>query len=180
MSRIGRLPVAIPAGVEVSISPANLVTVKGPKGTLTQQVNSKINVKVEDNQVLVSRNSENKQEKAMHGLYRKLIFNMVEGVTKGFQKSLVVNGVGYKVAKQGNKVVLNVGYSHPFEVVEADGITLECPSALEIVVKGINKEQVGQVAANIRSIRVPDPYHAYGIRYSDEVIVRKVGKKAGK
>ena len=127
-----------------------------------------------------TRSDDEKQTKAMHGLYRKLIANMVEGVTNGYSKGLVINGVGYKVAKQGNKVVLNVGYSHPVEVEEPAGITFACPSATEITVKGIDRSQVGQVAANIRAIRVPEPYHASGIRYSDEVIARKEGKKAGK
>ncbi len=180
MSRIGRLPVAIPAGVEVSVSPENVVTVKGPKGQLTLAVNKNITVNIEANEVLVTRHDDEKSNKAMHGLYRKLIFNMVEGVTKGFQKTLVINGVGFKVAKQGKKVILNIGYSHPVEFEEIDGITFECPSTLEVVVKGIDKDLVGQVASNIRKTRIPDPYHAYGIRYSDEVIARKEGKKAGK
>lgn len=180
MSRIGRLPITVPAGVTVTVSPENVVAVKGPKGELRQEVNKKITVKVDAGVVHCTRSDEEKQTKAMHGLYRKLIANMVEGVTNGYSKGLVINGVGYKVAKQGNKVVLNVGYSHPVEVEEPSGITFECPSATEITVRGIDRCQVGQVAANIRAIRVPDPYHAYGIRYSDEVIARKEGKKAGK
>ncbi|MEG1535407.1 MAG: 50S ribosomal protein L6 [Clostridia bacterium] len=180
MSRIGRLPVVIPDGVTVSISPENIVSVKGAKGELTLNVRNEISVKVVDKHVIVERHDEEKAHKALHGLYRKLIFNMVEGVTNGFSKTLVINGVGYKVAKQGNKVVMNVGYSHPVEFAESAGIKLDCPSALEIKVSGIDKDLVGQVAANIRSVRIPDPYHAYGIRYSDEVIARKEGKKAGK
>ena len=180
MSRIGRLPVVIPAGVEVTVSPENLVTVKGPKGTLTLAVNKEIKVEIADNQVHVSRPNDELQMKAMHGLYRKLIFNMVEGVTQGYKKSLTVNGVGYKVVKQGNKLVIDVGYSHTVDVVEEDGIKLECPTPTDITVSGIDKAKVGQVAANIRSIRLPDPYHAYGIAYADEVIQRKEGKKAGK
>ena len=180
MSRIGRLPVAIPAGVEIKVSPENVVEVKGPKGVLTLSVNKNIKVEVEGNVLHVKRPNDEQENKAMHGLYRKLIANMVEGVTNGYKKGLVINGVGYKVAKQGNKIVMDVGYSHTVEVVEPDGIKFECPSQTEIVVSGIYKVKVGQVAANIRAIRVPDPYHAYGVRYSDEVIARKEGKKAGK
>ena len=139
MSRIGRLPVAIPQGVEVSVSPENIVTVKGAKGTLTLKVNSIITVNVDGGEVKVTRPNDDKAVKAMHGLYRKLIFNMVEGVSKGFEKSLILNGVGYKAAKQGKKLVLNVGYSHPVEIEEVTGITYECPSATEVVVKGIDK-----------------------------------------
>ncbi len=180
MSRIGRLPVAIPAGVEVKVSPENVVEVKGPKGVLTLAVNKNITVEIDGNTLHVKRANDEQENRAMHGLYRKLIFNMVEGVTNGYKKGLVVNGVGYKVAKQGKKVVIDVGYSHTVDVEETDDIKLECPSATEIVVSGIDKEKVGQVAANIRAIRIPDPYHAYGIRYSDEVVARKEGKKAGK
>ena len=180
MSRIGRLPVVIPAGVEVSVSPENIVTVKGAKGTLTLKVNSIITVKVEGAEVHVTRPNDDKPVKAMHGLYRKLIANMVEGVSKGFEKSLILNGVGYKAAKQGKKLVLSVGYSHPVEIEEIPGITYECPSVTEVVVKGIDKEFVGQMAANIRKVRNPDPYHVYGIRYKDEVIVRKEGKTGKK
>lgn len=180
MSRIGRLPVAIPQGVEVSVSPENIVTVKGAKGTLTLKVNIIITVNVDGGEVKVTRPNDDKAVKAMHGLYRKLIFNMVEGVSKGFEKSLILNGVGYKAAKQGKKLVLNVGYSHPVEIEEVTGITYECPSATEVVVKGIDKELVGQMAANIRKVRNPDPYHVYGIRYKDEVIVRKEGKTGKK
>lgn len=180
MSRIGRLPVVIPQGVEVSVSPENVVTVKGAKGTLTLAVKNFISVAVEGTEVKVSRPDDEKATKALHGLYRKLIANMVEGVSKGFEKGLVLNGVGYKVTKQGKKIVLNVGYSHPVEIEEVEGITFECPSATEVVVKGINKELVGQIAANIRKVRNPDPYHAYGIRYKDEVIARKEGKTGKK
>lgn len=180
MSRIGRLPVVIPQGVEVSVSPENVVTVKGAKGTLTLNVKNIIKVDVENGEVKVSRPNDEKEIKALHGLYRKLIANMVEGVSKGFEKGLVLNGVGYKVAKQGKKIVLSVGYSHPVEIEEVPGITFECPSATEVVVKGIDKELVGQIAANIRKVRNPDPYHAYGIRYRDEVIARKEGKTGKK
>lgn len=179
MSRIGNAPITIPAGVTVSTA-NNIVTVKGPKGTLTQDYDAKIIINVEGNVARLTRANEEKSTKAKHGLYRALLANMVKGVTDGYQKTLVVAGVGYKVAKQGNKVVLNVGYSHPVEVAEVDGIALECPSATEIVVKGIDKVKVGQIAASIRSIREPEPYHGYGIHYSDEVIERKEGKTAGK
>ncbi len=179
MSRIGRLPVEIPAGVTISTS-NNVITVKGPKGTLTQDYDPKITISIEGNQVVLTRANEEKSTKAKHGLYRALINNMVIGVTAGFKKSLIIAGVGYKVAKQGNKVVLNVGYSHPVEVVEVEGITLECPTQTEITVSGIDKVKVGQMAASIRSIREPEPYHGYGIHYSDETIERKEGKTAGK
>lgn len=182
MSRIGRLPVAIPAGVTVTVTPDNLVIVKGPLGELKQQVHKdgSIKVEVKENLVHVTRTSDEKDVKALHGLYRKLISNMVEGVTKGYSKTLVVNGVGYKVAKQGNKVVMNIGFSHPVEVNPPAGITLDVNGTTDIIVKGIDKELVGQVAANIKALKKPDPYHAYGVRYSDEVIVRKEGKTAGK
>ncbi len=176
MSRIGKLPIDIPAGVTVDISAENKVTVKGPLGTLSTVVNPKIVVKIENNQIIVDRTSEVKKFKAMHGLYRSLIANNVTGVSTGFIKALIINGVGYKVNQQGNKIVLNVGYSHPVEVVQPDGITFELPSATEILVKGIDKAAVGQCAANIKKIRKPDPYHVYGVRYKDEVINKKVGK----
>ena len=180
MSRIGRLPVVIPADVTVNITKDNVVEVKGPLGSLSQRVDSAIGVEIVNNEVIVTRSDEVKLHKAMHGLYRKLIANMVEGVTKGFAKSLIVNGVGYKVIKQGNKIIINCGYSHPVEVVEPAGITLEVPTQTEIVVKGISRELVGQTAANIKVIKKPDPYHVYGIRYKDEVIVRKEAKKSTK
>ena len=179
MSRIGKAPVQIPAGVTIDVK-NDVVTVKGPKGTLTQAIDPMISVKVEGNVATLTRASEENSVKAKHGLYRSLLHNMVIGVTNGFEKKLVVAGVGYKVTKQGNKVVLSIGYSHTIDVVEEDGITLECPSANEIVVKGIDKVKVGQVAANIRALREPEPYHGYGIHYSDEVIERKEGKTAGK
>ena len=178
MSRIGNALITLPAGVTVEVA-NNAFTVKGPKGTLTQAMDPIISMAVEGNVVKLTRANDLADTKAKHGLYRALCANMVKGVSEGFKKSLIVNGVGWKVAKQGNKVVLNVGFSHPVEVVEVDGIVLDCPSQTEITVSGINKEKVGQFAAMIRSIRVPEPYHAYGIRYSDEVIERKVGKAAG-
>ena len=179
MSRIGKLPVQLPAGVSVTFD-GNVVTVKGAKGTLTQEINGDIDVKVQGSEVLVEKKNDSPELDAKHGLYRALIHNMVVGVSEGYKKSLKVNGVGWKVAKQGNKVVLNVGYSHHVEVVEPAGIKLECPSATEIVVSGIDKTVVGQTAANIRKIRIPEPYHGYGIAYSDEVIERKEGKTGGK
>lgn len=181
MSRIGRMPIVLPANVTTNIDADNVVTVKGPLGTLTLKVDKSIIVRLEANIIHVERQDEVKLHKAMHGLYRKLISNMVEGVTKGFQKSLIVNGVGYKISKQGNKVIINCGYSHTVEVVEPNGITIDCIVASnEIVVKGIDRDLVGQTAANIKAIKKPDPYHIYGIRYKDEVIVKKEGKKTGK
>ncbi len=180
MSRVGKNPVAIPAGVTVSVDGENIVTVKGAKGTLSEKINKRISVKVEGSSVVLTRPSDEREDKAMHGLYRVLIANMVKGVTEGYEKGLVIAGVGYKVTKQGNKIVLNVGYSHPVELDAPEGITFECPSQTEIVVKGIDKVSVGQTAAVIRSVRKPEPYHGYGIRYKDEVILRKEGKTAGK
>ena len=178
MSRIGNAPITIPAGVTVDAS-NSVITVKGPKGTLTQTYDPIISFAIENNVVVLSRANDLGPTKAKHGLYRALTANMVKGVTEGFKKSLVVNGVGWKVAKQGKKVVLNVGFSHPVEIEEIDGIALDCPSVNEIVITGIDKEKVGQFAAKVRGIREPEPYHGYGIRYSDEVIERKVGKAAG-
>lgn len=179
MSRIGRMPVALPAGVSIDVKEKEF-TVKGPKGTLTQEYDPKIKITVEGAVAHLTRADDENETRAKHGLYRALLHNMVVGVTEGFKKILVINGVGYKVAKQGNKVVLNVGYSHPVEIFEEEGIHLECPSATEITVSGIDKNKVGQYAANVRGIRKPEPYHGYGIRYSDEVIERKEGKTAGK
>ncbi len=178
MSRIGNALITIPAGVTVEAKD-NVITVKGPKGTLSQVYDPVITPNIEGNVLKFTRANELGTTKAKHGLYRALTFNMIKGVTEGFEKKLIVNGVGWKVNKQGNKVIMNVGFSHPVEVVEEEGVTLDCPSITEIVVKGIDKERVGQAAAKIRSIREPEPYHGYGIRYSDEVIERKVGKAAG-
>lgn len=178
MSRIGNEIITLPAGVTVEAK-NNVITVKGPKGTLSQSYDPVITPHIEGNVVRFTRANDTGEVKAKHGLYRALTMNMVKGVTEGYKKSLIVNGVGWKVAKQGKKVVLNVGFSHPVDVEEEDGITLDCPSATEIIVSGISKEKVGQFAAMVRGIRVPEPYHGYGIRYSDEVIERKVGKAAG-
>ena len=178
MSRIGNAVITIPAGVTVEIN-ANVITVKGPKGTLSQAYDPIITPAVEGNELKFTRANELGTTKAKHGLYRALAANMVKGVTEGFKKTLIVNGVGWKVAKQGKKVVMNVGFSHPVEMEEIDGITLDCPSQTEITVSGIDKDKVGQFAAIVRGVREPEPYHGYGIRYSDEVIERKVGKAAG-
>ena len=179
MSRIGRAPVAIPAGVTVEVKD-NKMIVKGPKGTLEQEIDARITLAEENGHVTLSRANDSKELKAKHGLYRALLHNMVTGVTAGYTKGLVINGVGYKVAKQGSKIVLNIGFSHPVEFPETDGIKLDCPTQTEITVSGIDKVKVGQIAANIRSLREPEPYHGYGIRYKAEVIERKEGKTAGK
>jgi len=180
MSRIGRLPISIPNGVSVTVDENNNVLVNGKLGSLNQKVDKIIKVEVKDGQVVLTRPNDENEVKAKHGLYRVLINNMIKGVTEGFSKSIVINGVGYKATKQGNKVVLNIGFSHPVELVEENGITLECPDATTVVVKGISKEQVGQYAAKIRGIKPVEPYHAYGLKYSDEFVVRKVGKVSGK
>lgn len=180
MSRIGRAPIQIPQGVQVTIND-HLVTVAGPLGTLSQVIDKSIDVKVEDGHVLCTRHSDDKDHRALHGLYRALIHNMVVGVTKGFEKSLIVNGVGYKVTLNGNnKMTLNIGFSHPIDVVAPDGITFEQPQPLEIVVKGIDRQLVGQTAATIRAYKPVEPYHGYGIHYKDETVIHKVGKRATK
>lgn len=178
MSRIGNAQIIIPAGVTVTVA-NETITVKGPKGTLTQAYDKIITPSIEGNVLKFNRANEEDATKAKHGLYRALTANMIKGVTEGFKKALVVNGVGWKVAKQGKKLVMNVGFSHPVEIEEIDGITIECPSQNDIVINGIDKDKVGQFSSMIRSIREPEPYHGYGIRYSDEVIERKVGKAAG-
>ena len=178
MSRIGNAHIQIPAGVTVEAKDG-MLTVKGPKGTLTQSYDQIITPNVEGNEIIFTRANDLGPTKAKHGLYRALCANMVKGVTEGFKKTLIVNGVGWKVAKQGKKVVMNVGFSHPVEIEEIDGIVLDCPTQTEITVSGIDKEKVGQFAAMVRGVREPEPYHGYGIRYSDEVIERKVGKAAG-
>ncbi len=178
MSRIGNAVITIPAGVTIETA-NNVLTVKGPKGTLTQAYDPIITPVVENGVIKFTRANDQGPTKAKHGLYRALCANMVKGVTEGYKKTLIVHGVGWKVAKQGKKIVMNIGFSHPVEVEEIDGITLDCPSQTEITVDGIDKEKVGQFAAIIRGYREPEPYHGYGIRYSDEVIERKVGKAAG-
>lgn len=180
MSRIGREPVTIPAGVTLDVKDG-VMTVKGPKGTLTQDYDATvISIAVEAGQAKLTRANDQGPVRAKHGLYRALLHNMVTGVTNGFEKRLIVNGVGWKVNMNGEKLVLNVGYSHPVEFTALPGVKLACASQTEIVVSGINKADVGQVAASIRDIRKPEPYHGYGIRYNDEVIERKEGKTAGK
>ncbi|MBO8157482.1 MAG: 50S ribosomal protein L6 [Bacillaceae bacterium] len=178
MSRVGIKPLEIPNGVEVKIDENNTVTVKGPKGELTQTFNEELTIKIEDNVLTVERPSDSKKHRALHGTTRSIIGNMVEGVTKGFEKSLEIIGVGYRAQKQGQKVVINAGYSHPVEVEQEDGIELEVPSNTKIVVKGIDKEKVGAVAASIRAIRPPEPYKGKGIRYEGEYVRRKEGKTA--
>ncbi len=180
MSRIGRMPVVIPAGVDVKVSGNNEVQVKGPKGTLTQRLSSEMIIKVEDGHVAVERPSENKRHKALHGLTRTLINNMVLGVTQGYEKTLEINGVGYRASKSGKKLVLNLGYSHPVEMEEPEGITVEVPAQNKIIVKGIDKQAVGEFAAKIRSKREPEPYKGKGIKYDNEIIRRKEGKTGGK
>ncbi|MBS7262911.1 MAG: 50S ribosomal protein L6 [Eubacteriales bacterium] len=180
MSRIGKLPVTIPAGVTVKVSDDNVVTVKGPKGELTRQVNSIISIKSEDGRLVFTRPNEEKETKALHGLYRTLVNNMVVGVTQGFSKTLEINGTGYRAQKQGNKLVLTLGYSHPVEVTEPAGITIDVPAPNKIVVNGIDKQLVGMVAANIRDYRRPEPYLGKGVKYETEVIRRKVGKTGKK
>lgn len=176
MSRIGKQPIEIPAGVTVKVDNDNNVSVKGPKGELTQQIHKDMKVTVEDNVVTVSRPSDNKFHRSLHGLSRSLIANMVEGVTKGYEKTLEINGVGYRAQKQGKKLVLNVGFSHPVEIEEPQGIEIEVPDANKIIVRGIDKQKVGAVAANIRAVRPPEPYKGKGIRYEGERIIRKEGK----
>ena len=178
MSRIGKMPIAIPAGVTVDFKDG-IVTVKGPKGTLTREIVGNIAMEMEGTNLVLKAMDDKADTNAKHGLYRALVNGMVTGVSAGFVKALEVKGVGWKAAVQGNKLVLNVGFSHPVEIEEIDGITLDCPSITEISVTGIDKEKVGQFAAMIRGLREPEPYHGYGIRYSDEVIDRKVGKAAG-
>ena len=179
MSRIGKLPITIPAGVTVTVDAENVVTVSSSKGTLTQKVSKLIKVNVDNNQVIVEKLAETNEANAMHGLYRTLINNMVIGVTQGFKKSLTVNGVGFKVSKQGNKLVMNLGLSHPVEVMEEDGVKLSNNNN-EIIVEGMSKERVGAMASKIRAIRPVEPYHGYGIRYTDEKVSLKEGKSSGK
>lgn len=178
MSRIGKQPVAIPAGVEVSVE-GNVVTVKGPKGTLSQTLRAPISAKVEGSEIVVSRPNDTREARELHGLSRTLIANMVEGVTNGYSKTLEIVGTGYRATQKGKGVELALGYSHSITVEPEEGIELQVPSQTKIVVSGIDKQQVGEVAANIRKLRRPEPYKGKGIRYEGEVVRRKVGK-AGK
>ena len=179
MSRIGNKPIAIPDGVEVKVD-GNHITVKGPKGTLEKDIHKNMSISIENNVLTVVRPDDTPANKSLHGLTRTLINNMVIGVTKGFEKTLEVNGIGYRAQKQGKKLVLTVGYSHPVEIEEIDGITIDVPNPNTIVVKGIDKQLVGQVAANIREKREPEPYKGKGIKYASERIIRKEGKAGGK
>ena len=179
MSRIGRKPIAIPAGVEVKVADG-VVTVKGPKGTLTQKYNTAMSVEVAGNEVLVIRPNDEKENRSLHGLTRTLINNMVIGVTEGFKKELEVNGVGYRVQKQGSNLVMNLGYSHQVIVSEIPGITIEAPGPNQIVISGMDKQLVGQFAAEVREKRPPEPYKGKGIKYTTEHIRRKEGKAGGK
>ena len=176
MSRIGKMPIDIPKGVDVKIESGNKVTVKGPKGTLEQVFDSDMIIKIEENQVIVERPSELKRHKAFHGLTRSLLNNMVVGVSEGFEKKLEINGVGYRAQMQGKTLVLNLGYSHPVEMTPPEGIDLELPSQTQIIVKGFDKQAVGEFAAEIRDKRKPEPYLGKGVKYSDERIRRKEGK----
>ena len=180
MSRIGRMPIAIPAGVTVTIAENNHVTVKGPKGTLERALPVEMTIKQEGDEIVVTRPNDLKKNKALHGLTRTLIHNMVVGVTEGYEKVLEVNGVGYRAAKQGNKLVLSLGYSHPVEMVDPEGVTSVLDGQNIIKIQGIDKEKVGQYAAEIRDKRKPEPYKGKGIKYSTEVIRRKVGKTGKK
>ena len=176
MSRIGLKPITIPSGVEIKINDHNLVEVKGPKGQLSEKLSSEMEIKIEDGVLTVARPTDNKKHRSLHGLSRTLISNMIVGVTEGYSKSLEIEGTGYRAAKQGKKLVLTLGYSHPIELEDPAGIEVEVPATNKIIVKGINKQQVGNYAANIREFRKPEPYKGKGIRYSNEVVRRKVGK----
>lgn len=180
MSRIGRAPIAIPAGVEVKVDENNHITVKGPKGTLEKDLVPQMKIEIDAGVITVTRPNDEKQNRALHGLTRTLVANMVTGVTTGFSKTLEVNGVGYRASKEGKKLVLNIGYSHQVDVEEIDGITIDVPNANTVVVNGIDKQVVGQFAADIRAKRPPEPYKGKGIKYSDEVVRHKVGKTGAK
>ena len=185
MSRIGRAPIELPNGVSLDVTNENVVIVTGPKGTLRQNIATS-NIKVEKTDVegktivTLTRANDQKENRAMHGLYRALIANMVKGVTEGYKKSLTVHGVGYKIAVNGNTLTMNIGLSHPVNVAIPEGLTVTCPKATEILVEGINKEQVGQFAADIKAIKPVEPYHGYGIHYTNETVIRKEIKKGSK
>ena len=179
MSRIGRMPIEVPQGVEVKLGAGNEITVKGPKATLSRVLHPEMQIAVENGLVTVTRPSENKTHKSLHGLTRTLINNMIIGVTEGYTKTLEINGVGYRAQKQGNKLVMNLGYSHNVEMEEPEGVKVEVPNPNQIIVSGSDKQAVGQFAAEIRAIRPPEPYKGKGIHYKGEYIIRKEGK-AGK
>ena len=180
MSRIGNKLITIPAGVTVEVAPGNEVTVKGPKGTLTRKFSDLMDIQAEDNTVTVKRPNDQKHTKQLHGTTRALLHNMVVGVSEGFQKDLELVGIGFRTAVKGNKLTMNVGYSHPVEMEISEGLEVTCPNATNITVKGIDKQQVGEFAANVRAVRKPEPYKGKGIRYKGEHIRRKEGKTAGK
>ena len=180
MSRIGKLPINIPGGVTITVGDDNTVNVKGPKGQLSEKISPDMEISMEEGVLLVKRPSDDKEHKALHGLSRSLIHNMVVGVTSGYQKNLDIVGVGYRAQLQGTKLVLNVGYSHPVEFEAPAGITFEVPNPNRISVLGISKQQVGQMAADIRKVRPPEPYKGKGIKYETETILRKAGKSGGK
>ena len=180
MSRIGRMPIQVPAGVEIQIGEGNVVTVKGPKGTLEKQFHPDMNISVADNVMTVTRPDDEKLHRSLHGLTRTLLHNMVVGVTEGYKKELEINGIGYRAQKTGTQVTMNLGFSHPVVVDEIEGITIEVPEPTKLVIEGIDKQKVGQFAAEVRSKRPPEPYKGKGIKYANEVIRRKEGKTGGK
>ena len=176
MSRIGKLPIEIPQGVQITVNDMNLVTVKGPLGELSEQISPEMNLNIEGSEMTVTRPSEKKNHKSLHGLSRTLIANMIEGVTKGYEKKLKIVGVGYRAIKKGKSLDLQLGFSHPVTMEDPEGITVECPSQTDIIVKGINKQNVGNYAAKIRDWRKPEPYKGKGVRYENEHVRRKEGK----
>ena len=180
MSRIGRSPITVPAGVDVKIDEGNVITVKGPKGELKQQLEPTMDIKIDGGVVTVARPNDEPANRSLHGLTRTLLNNMVVGVTTGFTKTLEINGVGYRASKEGKNLVLNVGYSHPVNIPDTDDVQTEVPNPNQIIVKGIDKQKVGQFAAEIRGKRPPEPYKGKGIKYADEVIIRKEGKTGAK
>lgn len=180
MSRIGRLPISIPSGVNVDLQNGNFITVKGPKGTLSRKLVEDLSISIDNDQIVVTRPSDLKRYKSLHGLTRTLIFNMIVGVTQGYSKELEINGVGYRAAKSGNKLNLTLGYSHPVEMIDPEGVTSTVEGSNKIIVSGIDKEKVGQFAAEIRAKRPPEPYKGKGIKYTTEHIRRKVGKTGKK